>query len=254
MLILSFTSFISKNMDKKLVIITGASSGIGEALAKAFSNEGHPLLLIARRKERLDALQLPNTMSEKIDVTNRADFHHAVQKAEKQFGPTDLLINNAGFMLLGDAKEQDPSEWDKMVEVNIQGVMNGVHSVFSKMIDRKKGTIVNISSTAGIKTFPQHAAYCATKFAVRGFSESLREEASPHNVRVITISPGVVKTELLGHTTSDQIIEGYINWAKESKIEMMQSEDVANAILFAYKMPQRVCIREIVLAPTAQAP
>ena len=141
-----------------------------------------------------------------------------------------------------------------MVKVNIQGVMNGVHSVLSKMMDRKKGTIVNISSTAGIKAFPQHAAYCATKFAVRGLSESLREEVSSHNVRVMTISPGVVKTELLGHTTSDQIIENYIDWTKDSKMEMMLPEDIANAILFAYKMPQRVCIREIVLAPTTQGP
>lgn len=239
-------------MDKKLVVITGASSGIGEALAKKFAKEGYPLLLLARRKERLEALKLPNSISEKLDVTDRSAFEQVVKKAEEKFGPTDLLVNNAGVMLLGHAEEQDQKEWEKMVEVNIQGVMNGTKVVLNDMVQRKGGTIVNISSTAGFKAYPQHAAYCATKFAVRGFTESIREEVAPHGVRAISICPGVVKTELLEHTTSEHIVDAYKKWAKESNMEMMHPEDIAEAIHFAYIQPQRLCIREIVLAPTAQ--
>lgn len=241
-------------MGKELVVITGASSGIGEALARTFSKEGHPLLLLARRKERLDALKLPNAMCEKLDVTDREAFQQVVSKAEEKFGPVDLMINNAGLMLLGRAGEQDPKEWEQMTDVNIHGVMNGTHAVLHEMMKRKGGTIVNISSIAGIKAFPQHAAYCATKYAVRGFSESLREEVSPLNVRVIVISPGVVNTELLGHTTSEKIIGDYKDWAEKSNMEMIEPQEIADSIHFAYKMPQRVCVREIVLAPTSQGP
>jgi NADP-dependent 3-hydroxy acid dehydrogenase YdfG len=239
-------------MSKKgLVVITGASSGIGEATARAFSDAGHPLLLLARRLDRLEALKLPNTLCEKVDVTDRNQIKSAIEKAEKKYGPTDCLVNNAGVMLLGLADTQDPKEWEQMVQVNIMGVLNGIHVVLSGMKERHHGTIINVSSVAGRKTFPNHSVYCGTKFSVHALTEQIREEASSYDVRFITIAPGVVETELLSHTTSKEIVDNYGQWKKEMG-QPLQSEDVANSILFAYQQPQRVCIREIVLCPTRQ--
>jgi len=239
-------------MSKPLIIITGASSGIGEAAARVFSAAGHPLLLLARRVERLEALELPNTLSRRVDITDRATLLAAVAEAEAQFGPADLLINNAGVMLLGEMTKQDPAQWDRMLDVNVKGLLNGVHAVVAGMVERKHGTIINISSVAGRKTFPNHVAYVGTKFAVHGLSENLREELSPHNVRVITIAPGAVETELLSHTTDDAIKTGYQAWKQDMGGTVLSAEDVAAAISYAYQQPQNVCIREIVLAATRQ--
>ncbi|TOD52750.1 SDR family oxidoreductase [Vibrio parahaemolyticus] len=238
---------------KKLVVITGASSGIGEAIARRFSEEGHPLLLVARRVERLEALNLPNTLCEKVDVTDQASLITAIEKAEAQFGPADVLVNNAGVMLLGQIDTQDAAEWKRMFDVNVLGLLNGIHSVLASMEARNSGTIINISSIAGKKTFPDHAAYCGTKFAVHAISENVREEVAASNVRVTTIAPGAVETELLSHTTSQDIKDGYDAW----KVDMggvLAADDVARAVMFAYQQPQNVCIREIALAPTKQQP
>ncbi|CAF0848645.1 unnamed protein product [Adineta ricciae] len=237
--------------NKGLVVITGASSGIGEAAARSFSQAGHPLLLLARRLERLEALKLPNTICEKVDVTDRDQIKSAVEKAEKQYGPVDCLVNNAGVMLLGQCDTQDPKEWEQMVQVNIMGVLNGIHVVLAGMKTRRHGTIINVSSVAGRKTFPNHAVYCGTKFSVHAFTEQIREEAASYDVRFINIAPGVVETELLSHTTSTKIVDDYKQWKKEMS-QPLESEDVANSIMFAYQQPQRVCIREIVLCPTRQ--
>lgn len=236
---------------KKLVVITGASSGIGRATAIKLSNEGHPLLLLARRKERLEELNLPNTICKCVDVTDLDTFKSAVAEAEEKFGKVDCLINNAGVMLLGQAKSQNPEEWKQMLDVNVMGVLNGIHVVLDDMVKRNEGTIVNISSIAGRKTFPDHAAYCGTKFAVHAITENIREEVSSNNVRMIVIAPGVVETELLSHTTSDEIKEGYTDW-KQTIGGGLQAEDIANSISFAYSQPQNICIREIVIATTKQ--
>lgn len=235
-----------------LIVITGASSGIGLATAKLFSRRGHALLLLARRVDRMTALNLPNTLCRAVDVTDRSALAAAIAEAEQQFGPVDAMINNAGVMLLGQVEDQDPSEWDRMLDVNVKGLLNGVHAVTEGMIARKAGTIINISSIAGRKTFPSHTVYVGTKFAVHGLSENLREELSPHNVRVVVIAPGAVETELLSHTTSDEIKTGYEAWKKEMGGKVLSPEDVAHAIEYAYAQPQYVCIREIVLAATRQ--
>lgn len=237
---------------KPLIVITGASSGIGLATAKLLSAKGHALLLLARRIERMTALNLPNTLCRAVDVTDRDAFAAAVKDAEQKFGPVDALVNNAGVMLLGNIEQQNPNEWDKMLDVNVKGLLNGVHAVTEGMIARKAGTIINISSVAGRKTFPNHVVYVGTKFAVHGMSENLREELSPHNVRVVVIAPGAVETELLSHTTSDEIKTGYQAWKQDMGGKVLSPEDVANAIDFAYSQPQYVCIREIVLAATRQ--
>lgn len=238
---------------KSLVVITGASSGIGEELAKTLSAQGCPLLLIARRVERLEALNLPNTICAKVDVTDADAFNKAITQAEQEFGPVDLLVNNAGVMKLGQIDTQNASEWKTMHEVNVLGLLNGMQSVLVGMKERNTGTIINISSIAGRKTFGGHAAYCGTKFAVHAISENVREEVASSNVRVITIAPGAVETELLSHTTSQEIIDGYEQW-KDSMGGALAPIDVANAVSFAYAQPQNVCIREIVLAATKQEP
>ncbi|MCE4062616.1 SDR family oxidoreductase [Pandoraea sputorum] len=237
---------------KPLVVITGGSSGIGVATARLFSSHGHPLLLLARRLDKMQSLDLPNTLARSVDVTDRNALDAAVREAEDRFGPADAIVNNAGVMLLGDVTRQDPKEWDGMIDVNIKGVLNGVHVVASGMVARKHGTIINISSVAGRKTFPNHVAYVGTKFAVHGLSENLREELSAHNVRVVTIAPGAVDTDLLSHTTDDAIKTGYEAWKADMGGKVLSAEDVANAIYFAYSQPDGVCIREIVLAATRQ--
>ncbi|MDD1795093.1 SDR family oxidoreductase [Enterovibrio sp. ZSDZ42] len=238
---------------KKLAVITGASSGIGEAIAKQLSAQGHPLLLLARRVDRLEALNLPNTLCKKVDITEKASFDEAVAAAEAMYGEADLLVNNAGVMLLGDMATQDAAEWQNMFNVNVMGLMNGMQAVLAPMIARNSGTIINISSVAGRKTFPNHAAYCGTKFAVHAISENVREEVAAANVRVITIAPGAVETELLSHTTSDDIKAGYESW-KEDMGGILAADDIANAVTYAYNQPQNVCVREIVIAATRQQP
>ncbi|CZF80747.1 putative oxidoreductase [Grimontia celer] len=238
---------------KKLAVITGASSGIGEAIAKQLSALGHPLLLVARRVERLEALNLPNTLCRKVDVTDKAAFEAAIKEAESEYGEVDLLVNNAGVMLLGDVATQNAAEWQTMFNVNVVGLLNGMQAVLEPMKARNGGTIVNISSVAGRKTFPNHAAYCGTKFAVHAISENVREEVADANVRVITIAPGAVETELLSHTTSDEIKAGYDSW-KDEMGGVLAADDIASTVCYAYSFPQNVCVREIVITATRQQP
>ena len=239
-------------MSKPLIVITGASSGIGAATAQLLSAQGHPLLLLARRVERMQALELPNTLCRAVDITDRAAVLQAVAEAEAQFGPVDGLVNNAGVMLLGKMVEQDPAEWERMLDVNVKGLLNGIHAVLTGMVARQCGTIINVSSVAGRKTFANHVAYVGSKFAVHGISENLREEVAGHAVRVITIAPGAVETELLSHTSDEAIKRGYQAWKDDMGGLVLRPEDVAEAIRFAYQQPQHVCIREIVLAATRQ--
>ncbi len=238
---------------KKLVVITGASSGFGRALALQFNKDGYPLLLIARRLERLEELKLENTICEKVDVADLQAFETAVRKAEAIYGKTDLIVNSAGNMLLGSLDTQDPQEWQRMIDVNLIGMMNGMKIVTPGMKEQKCGTIINLASLAGVKAFPNHAAYCATKYGVVGMSEVARGELAPYNVRVIRICPGAVDTELLSHTTSDEIKKGYAAWRDAcGGLNGITADDVAKTIKFAYELPQGVNLREIQIAETMQ--
>lgn len=237
---------------KKLVVITGASSGFGMALAKEFAKDGYPLLLLARRVEIMEALELPNTLCRKVDVTDREAFENAVREAEGTYGKADLIINNAGMMLLGDLGTQDPIEWKKMIDVNLYGVMNGMQIVMEDMKSRREGTIVNLSSIAGLQPFAAHAAYCATKYGVTGMTEVVRGELSSYNVRVLAVCPGAVGTELLGHTTSEDIIDGYNQWKESVGAVNITPADIAKTIKFAYEMPQSVSLRQITITDTMQ--
>lgn len=237
---------------KKLVVITGASSGFGMAMAKQFSASGYPLLLLARRVEKMEALQLENAMCRKVDVTDLEAFEAAVRDAEGVYGEADLIINNAGMMLLGDLASQDPIEWKKMLDVNVMGVMNGMQIVMPGMKERRTGTIINLSSIAGVKPFGNHAAYCATKYGVTGLTEVVRGELSSYNVRVLSICPGAVSTELLGHTTDEGIIDGYNAWKESVGAVNITADDIASTIKYAYELPQSVSLRQIIITDTMQ--
>ncbi|MFH8347630.1 SDR family oxidoreductase [Streptomyces sp. NPDC018045] len=242
---------MNAEITKPLAVVTGASSGIGAATARALSDLGHPLLLLARRVTRLEALGLPDTLARAVDVTDAEAVSAAVREAEARYGPTDLIVNNAGVMLLGEVAKQPADEWQRMLDVNVTGLLNGVRAVLPGMVGRGRGTVVNVSSVAGRKSYPNHTVYSGTKFAVHGLSESLREEVAPHGVRVITIAPGAVETELLSHTTDETAKADY--QAFKDAVGVLTPQDVAAAITYAYQQPQRVNLREIVLAATAQA-
>ncbi|MGL4973589.1 MAG: SDR family oxidoreductase [Culicoidibacterales bacterium] len=237
---------------KKLVVITGASSGIGSALAKTFAELGHPTLLLARRLEPMLDLKLANSLAKSVDVTDFKAVEAAIHEAEALYGKTDLLVNCAGVMLLGHANKQSFQEWEQMIDVNVKGVLTGTHVVLDDMVQRNGGTIINISSIAGRKTFDQHGVYCGSKFAVHAITEAMRKEVSASNVRFITIAPGVVETPLLSHTTDEAIVSDYVAW-KETIEAGLDPQTVVDCVTFAYNQPQSVCIREIVLAKTKQA-
>lgn len=237
--------------DKPLVAITGASSGIGEATARAFAADGHPLLLMARRLDRMEALGLPNALCRQVDVRDRAAIASAVAEAEARFGPVDMMFANAGIARLADIGRQDPAEWDEMIDINTKGVMNTVHAVMSGMIERKHGTLVMMSSIAGRKVYPDHTVYCGTKFFVHGVAESLRAYLSVHDVRVLVVSPGVIETEVLNSVTDAQTLADY----KANKVKMgggIGADIVAQLILDAYRLPQNALVQEICLTPTRQ--
>ncbi len=236
---------------KPLVAITGASSGIGEATARAFSAAGHPVLLMARRLDRLQALNLPNSVCRQVDVRDREAIARAVRDAEAEHGPVDMMFANAGIARLADIGRQPPDEWDEMIDINTKGVMNTVHAVMTGMIEREHGTLVMMSSIAGRKVYPDHTVYCGTKFFVHAVSESLREYLSDYNVRVLVVSPGVIETEVLSAVNDPQTLASY----KENKKKMgggISADIVGELILDAYQLPQRALVQEICLTPTRQ--
>ncbi|MBP2170501.1 NADP-dependent 3-hydroxy acid dehydrogenase YdfG [Erwinia toletana] len=190
-------------------------------------------------------------MCRTIDVNDLQSFIDAIDEAEEAYGPVDCIVNNAGIMLLGNIEQQADAEWRKMFETNVLGLLNGISIVLESMKKNQRGTIINISSLAGRKTYEHHAAYSGTKFAVHGISETVRWEMAPYNIRVITIAPGAAETELLDHISSESIVDEYRQW-KSDIGGVMSAEEVAKSVIFAYSLPQSVCVRELVIAPTRQ--
>ncbi|TIN40813.1 MAG: SDR family oxidoreductase [Mesorhizobium sp.] len=236
---------------KQLVAVTGASSGIGEAVAKAFSRAGHPVLMMARRLERMEALNLPDSMARQVDVRDRAAIAAAVKEAEAEYGPVDMVFANAGIARLADIGRQPPEEWDEMIDINTKGVLNSVHAVMSGMMERRHGTLFMMSSIAGRKIYPDHTVYCGTKFFVHAVSESLRDYLSDYDVRVIVLSPGVIETEVLSGVLDPQTLANY----KANKLKIgggIGPEHVADLMLHAYQLPQNALVQEIVITPTRQ--
>ena len=248
--------WIFKLIKDKVAIVTGASSGIGYATVLALSKAGAKVAIGARRTDRLDKLQNEVTqnggeaLSQKLDVTKKIDCDSFVDATVKKWGRVDILVNNAGLMPLSFVKNTKVDEWERMVDVNIKGVLYCTAAVIPHMISRKSGHIVNISSVAGRIVFPAGSVYCATKHAVAAFSEGLRQELSPkHNIRVTSIEPGVVETELT-NTITDKSLESFLKYVKE--IKSLKAEDVANAILFAVDSPPHVNVNEVLMRSTQQ--
>jgi len=240
----------------KVAIVTGASSGIGHATSLALAKAGAKVAIAARRTDRLQ--QLENDIKKNAgqclvitcDVTKRKDCESLVDAVIKKWGRVDILINNAGIMPLSFLKNLKVDEWEQMIDVNIKGVIFCTAAAIPHMINQNSGHIVNLSSVAGRIVFPAGSVYCATKYAVRAFSEGIRQElSSRHNIRVTTIEPGVVATELT-NTITDKSLESFVNFSKT--MESLQSEDIANAILFAVESPLHMNVNEILIRPTKQ--
>ena len=198
-------------MNKGLTVITGANSGNGRAMAHKLSKEGYKLLLLDLNTDTIEAeLTGDNVMFLKADVTNYDQVQECVTQGEQKLGPVVNFINNAEIMILEKADLQPKEQIDKLIDINIKGVMYGTQIALKSMkANKTEGTIINISSIAGIKGFDNHSAYCGTKFAVRGYSETVRAEVAMDKIRVGVISPGVVKTNLLEGTTNSEIKQGY---------------------------------------------
>ena len=243
-------------LNGKIAIITGASSGIGEATALALSKAGAKVAIGARRTDRLESLREKieknggEAFVQKLDVTKKSECDSFVDAVIKKWGTVDILVNNAGLMPLSFFKNLKVSEWDQMVDVNIKGVLYCTGAVIPYLNAKKSGHIVNISSVAGRIVFPAGSVYCATKHAVAAFSEGLRQEFSVRsNIRVTSIEPGVVATEL-NDTITDESLKGFVEATK--KMVALQAEDIANAILFAVESPPHMNVNEILIRPTTQ--
>jgi NADP-dependent 3-hydroxy acid dehydrogenase YdfG len=240
----------------RVALVTGASSGFGEATALGLARAGAKVALAARREDRLVALakRITDTGGEAhivvADFTDESAAQHAVRETEAVFGRLDILINNAGVMYLEPVATADLARWRSMIELNLLGLIAATQAALPGMTARKDGHIVNIASTAAHISNPLAAAYSATKFGVLGFSESLRKEVHKDNIRVTVISPGMAATELRDHIAVEAI-QTASNRAAEA-MRQLTAEDVADAILYAVSRPPHVTINEILMRSTDQ--
>jgi NADP-dependent 3-hydroxy acid dehydrogenase YdfG len=238
-------------------IVTGASSGIGEAAALALAGEGATVALGARRRDRLEALAERISDGDgaahtfEVDVSDEGAARSFVEGAAKAMGGLDVLVNNAGVMLLGPVAGADTEEWRRMIEVNLLGLLYCTHAALPIMADGGGGHIVNVSSVAGRHANLGTAVYNMTKWGVTGFSEALRQEALHSNVRVTCVEPGFVDTELQGHNTNPVVLEATEKMRDEIG-EVLRADDIARAIVYAVSQPQRVNVNEVLVRPTGQ--
>jgi len=237
-------------LEGKTIIITGASSGLGAQMARKFAPLGANLVLGARREDKLAALcdELgQNTHYQLCDVTKAEDVDALAQRALEEFGRIDVLINNAGVMPLSFFSEKKLEEWNRMIDVNIKGVLHGIAAVIDTMNTQKSGHIVNIASVAGHVVTPSSGVYAATKFAVRAISEGLRQESRGY-LRTTIISPGAVTSELTQSITNDKIAQGIDKLYEDA----ISAEAIADACLYALEQPEEVDVNEIIVRPTKQ--
>lgn len=245
-----------ENIKNQVVVITGASSGLGAATARHLSSLGAKVVLAARRVERLAQLaeEIAQAGGEALvvatDVTRRADVENLIEQTIQRFGRVDVLINNAGIMPQAPLDKLKVEEWDKMIDVNIKGVLYGIAAVLPHMQQARSGHIINLSSVAGLKVSAgRGTVYSATKFAVKAIGEGLRAEMAPYNIRVTTLYPGAVESELT-HSTSDP--ETRKNLEAFYQNYQISSYSVAHAIAYALSQPADVGINEITIRPTRQ--
>jgi NADP-dependent 3-hydroxy acid dehydrogenase YdfG len=232
-------------MPQSLVMITGASSGIGAALARGFAREGNPLLLISRHIEPLP--ELPgNVVYRQADVADFRAVTTALADAEAVHGPVECLVNNAGIADARPFDGVDEGDYTREIDTNLKGVFACTKAVLPGMTGRKSGTIINISSISDRKTAPVALAYTATKHAVRAFSESLREAEAQNGIRVINVAPGYIRTNIHAgmHITFDEYR------ARLGNPDFMTAEQLADIVLYCWNQPREICIRDIAVAPT----
>jgi clavulanate-9-aldehyde reducatase len=242
------------SLDGKVAAITGASSGIGEATAIALADAGAKVSLGARRKDRLDALVEKigdNALAIETDIGEEEQARAFVQRTKEELGGLDILINNAGVMLLGPLLAQEGDDWRTMVDANILGLVYCSHAALAIMAEQQSGHIVNISSVAGRIARAGSAVYNFTKWGVTGFSEALRQEAAYVNVRVTCIEPGFVDTELQGHNTNPMVVEA-TQKMRDDIGKVLEAEDIADAILYAVSRPDHMSVNEVLVRPTKQ--
>ncbi|CAI2794296.1 SDR family oxidoreductase [Serratia ficaria] len=246
---------MTNNIKDKVIVITGASSGMGEAAARHLAKNGAKVVLAARRSDRIDTLareineQGGTAIAIATDVTRENDVKKLVDTAVNQLGRIDVLINNAGVMPLSPLDQVKVREWNQMIDVNLRGVLHGIAAALPYMKAQKSGHIINTASVAGHLVFPASAVYSATKYAVRALTEGLRKEASAYNVRATIISPGAVSTELLEHI-SDKDVQA-VNQEYVGKVGV-PPETYARMVAFAINEPEDVGVNEIIFRPTAQ--
>ena len=247
---------MKNRLKDRIALVTGASSGIGEATALALAEQGARVAIAARRKDRLDQLaaKLAELGAEPLvlvaDLAAEAEAQRIVKETEAHYGRLDILINNAGVMYLEPVAEADLGRWRSMLELNVLSLIASTQAALAGMRERRDGHIVNVSSVAGRVANPNAAAYAATKFGVVGFSESLRREVYKDNIRVSVIEPGMVDTQLrehIGHEASRRALD-----LRAGEMRQLQAEDVADAILFCVTRPDYVSINEVLMRPTDQ--
>jgi NADP-dependent 3-hydroxy acid dehydrogenase YdfG len=246
-----------------VAIVTGASSGIGEATARRLAIDGASVVLVARRRDRLQALaaEIERTggtaLAVQADITDRTQAEAAVQQSVDRFGRVDVLVNNAGLMLLGPVVGADPDEWDRMIAINTQGLLYATHAALphllkaAELAPRQVADIVNISSIAGRVAWNGYGVYNMTKFGVNGFTEALRQEVTKRHVRVGVLEPGGVNTELGSHNNDDirsQIIDPFV-----AQTEILAPEDIADGVAYMVTRPRHASIGELWIMPTDQA-
>ncbi len=244
---------MTENITNKVVVITGASSGLGEATARLLNAQGAKVILGARRLDRLEALATELGLSldavVQTDVTKADQVQALVDRAITLHGRIDVIINNAGIMPLSLLAHLMVDDWDRMIDFNIMGVLYGIAAVLPHMQGQKSGQIINVSSVAGHKVGPGGVVYSATKHAVRVISEGLRQEVKPYNIRTTVISPGAVDTELPGSVTEPEMAKAvqarYDKWA-------IPADSFARCVVFAMSQPEGVDINEILYRPTVQ--
>ena len=241
------------DMSSKVVLVTGASSGIGEAAARELARAGAKLLLGARRTDRLERLveeisaDRGTAEYRALDVTSREDVAAFAAFAEERFGRVDVLVNNAGVMPLSPLAALKVEEWNRMIDVNIRGVLNGIAAALPRFVAQGSGHFVNVASIGAHRVVPTGAVYCATKFAVWAITDGLRQEHQ--NIRATIISPGVVETEL-GSDITDPVAAAALEQFRKASL---QPDAIARAIRFAIEQPEEVDVSELIVRPTVSS-
>ena len=240
----------------KAALITGASSGIGHATAIAVAREGGYVALAARRRERLEALAREisdgggRAIVVEADISDAQQAADAVAQTKAAFGRFDVLINNAGVMLLGRVHGADLADWRRMIDVNLMGLLYCTHAALDHMVPQGAGHIVNVSSIAGRIPLPLFAVYNASKFAVNGFTEALRQEVAKQGLRITTIEPGAVETELVEEDLDPEVAK--LMEAEFADVTQLQADDIARAIVYALSQPEYVAVNELLVRPARQ--